>query len=235
MNIIELNKIHAVSVVENKPKIFGIVTKERTYYLECDSEAEMHAWISKIEQQIDNVAGNNAAKKSLNRPLLLPTPTVLSNSLERLSTVDRLSPKIERASPVIEPMPIQIPGKHGSLKKQFRAQSAVTNTLPAQKSILTRSYSSYLPNNDQDQPHELKFENNQQLTFQTKAQIDKVWKQGFVYKLNSGIGMKTWKRYWFVLRGNKLISYRNQLVFLLIGIRSQTHITPSKRDGYFRS
>ena len=199
LNIIELSKIHAVSPVQGKSKIFGIVTKERTFYLECESEVEMNSWISIIGQQMEDIG--EKPKKTLTNPILLPAPTFLANSMERLSTVDSISPNTSA--------PVKVPG---ITRKPFRAQS-VTQNLPVSKSNLARSWSSYLPSGDQDQNHEIKFQGVGPSTqFQTKVQLDKVWCQGFVYKLNSGIGMKTWKRYWFVLRGGKLISYKNQLV-----------------------
>lgn len=163
---------------------------------------EMNDWIQRIDQQITNEM--NTSSKSISNPILLAKEEVMSHSLDRL-------PKVGTSS--TQSKPILIPGQTSTV--QFRAQSYTKSKLPIANSHMTRSWSSYIPSGDrdQDQDHNIEFKQINPLpNFKTRIELDKIWCQGFVYKLNSGIGMKTWKRYWLVCRRGKLISYKNQLV-----------------------
>ncbi|KAJ3364232.1 hypothetical protein HDU91_002665 [Kappamyces sp. JEL0680] len=54
LNLIPLQKIHSVSAIEleKRQHVFGIVTKERTFYLQASTKAEMESWIEQIRSAV---------------------------------------------------------------------------------------------------------------------------------------------------------------------------------------
>ncbi|KAJ3034738.1 hypothetical protein HK097_004410, partial [Rhizophlyctis rosea] len=68
--IVNLPDVHAVAEVELKKRlnVFGVVTKQRTYYMQANNEEEMKAWVEGIQEARKKAGGKVGGGAGSGRP-----------------------------------------------------------------------------------------------------------------------------------------------------------------------
>lgn len=239
LNLIPLSKIHSVSAIELKKRkfVFGIVTRERIFYLGASNQEEMDNWIDNIKACVKKI--NPEARLSVGP---LPPPTLAQMDMEsdteparkesNASTVSAQGASLGRATlglstasdtprastTGLQPTP--------SLPRQISEPSS-SNDIPVRSSPLVNpSPLQQSWSHDRNAENQLSdfsdedFENIPQIS-PTGPGDDIIHIQGFLYKQRTTLGgVKSWKKYWVVIRNGKLITYKNEQVYFCIYYRN---------------
>ncbi|KAI8906465.1 hypothetical protein EDD86DRAFT_61251 [Gorgonomyces haynaldii] len=107
-NIVRLDTIHAIGPIDAKKKeyAFGIVCKERTYYLQASSQEEMLEWISQLKKAIKGVYGSQ--QLSPRRESATKPESIRSSIVESILTTVSQPSAIESPLQVLaEPSPLE--------------------------------------------------------------------------------------------------------------------------------
>lgn len=235
LNMIPLDQIHSVSAIELKKRlnVFGIVTKSRTFYLQAPSHEEMTNWIEQIKSAV--IHSFPEARLSV----------IISPKLSQLEPPSTLSRTVPIQPVAIPSVPIPIPGARLSVT-DLPLSNSPAGFVQNDQSLLARSKTeaafkqltkpsplaqSWSKDRSVSEPSE---EDDQAVPFSNSVPTasptllpqpgnDIVLIQGFIYKQKRILGGgKSWRKYWFVVRNGKLISYKDEVVSwsLTLGVRS---------------
>jgi PH domain len=225
LNLIPLSKIHSVSAIELKKRkfVFGIVTRERIFYLGASTQEEMENWIDNIKNYVKKV--NPEARLSVG-PLPLPEGNAeTSRKDSNASTVSAHREIIGIAALGISTTS-DTPRALTSGSSGLQPTTSITRQINVPNSLLDPLRSSVNPSPLQqswshDRNAEAQISDFSEDEFDQIPQIspagpgdDIVHLQGFLHKQRTTLGgVKSWKKYWFVVRNRKLITYKDEQVY----------------------
>jgi hypothetical protein len=205
-----LEKIHSCAYVETKkrPFVFALITKERTWYYQAETHAEMESWIQTIRNQLKLVEERSDPHP---HEIHLQQPPTLQAGSSRM-TSDPIS--IQTGTPARQSFematsPTDYPSlptsPYSSQPSSFVTGRLRNVSMPSESrpSPLTQTWN---PNAESDSDEEPPLS----AVLQKTPGDNFVHCQGFLYKLRTIGGIKTWKRHWYVLRNGKFISYKDQ-------------------------
>lgn len=181
--------------------MFGIVTKERTFYLRASFEQTMLEWISQLKSAIKII--NNDQTPVLLSPKIPPLQTPIANKAASLiesiiTSTSFLTTESTNNNP--EPSDIYVSPEHLSPKIDSNDSSARSSTNMQESLNILGSNDSDIDTPNKDVPK------------LTEEQMkDAVIHQGYLCRLKSGYP-KTWKKSWCVLRSTIFTIYRNEKV-----------------------
>ncbi|KAJ3324155.1 hypothetical protein HDV06_000696 [Boothiomyces sp. JEL0866] len=196
LNIIPTNKIHSVAPIELKKKqfVFGIVTRERVFYLQAVDQVQMEKWVSHIKQFIEQPLSRNPSHHDDGQISRKPSTTTQVSVLTVASSASQPSP-----IPVEEHSGIPIVKKsesHVKFVEKLPSLVEVKVTSPLSKSWGSNPS---VDSSDEECPMS-----------PVSPETDSITCQGYLQKLKNIGGVKGWKKRWFVLRKGKLLYYKDQ-------------------------
>jgi hypothetical protein len=188
LNIIPVDQIHTVEVVpmKNKEFVFGIITKTRVYYIQAQNSDQMSEWILAIKNviipKVESPKAIDIDPESNKKTCSTPRDEMVSDS-----------------------------GGLISCTRSNGSQSSLPDTSSRNNSTaISPLADSCCPDAELSDSEEDHTTNSFQMI---SPGDDVVHAQGYLYKLKTSIGaVKSWKRYWFVLRNERLTYYKHQTV-----------------------
>ncbi|KAJ3276651.1 hypothetical protein HDV01_004184 [Terramyces sp. JEL0728] len=196
LNIIPTNKIHSVAPIELKKKqfVFGIVTRERVFYLQAVDQVQMEKWVSHIKQIIEHPLSRNPSHHDDGQISRKPSTTTQVSVLTVASSASQPSPIVIEESAAI-PI-VKKSDTHVKFVEKSPSVVEVKVTSPLSKSWGSNPS---VDSSDEECPMS-----------PVSPETDTIACQGYLQKLKNIGGVKSWKKRWFVLRKGKLLYYKDQ-------------------------
>ena len=197
LRLLEISEIHAITPVTLKrhENTFGIVTRARTFYLQAESQDEVEAWVTRLNEAKDGLQSTNSAGAV---PIPIANPPPPAPSAYQAAVVGSPSSPT-KASPnppqlIVPPSPKIVAFSEPSSPIQANANKRNSRTI-----IVTSSDSEI------DEPIK-----TPGIGTANSKDASKLIMSGYLMKCGSK--RKTWRKRWFVLSGEKMIYTGSHMV-----------------------
>ncbi|KAI8601198.1 hypothetical protein EDD21DRAFT_290429, partial [Dissophora ornata] len=207
LRIIDIRDIHKAAevVVKNRAGVFVILTPKRTFTVQAESVAEMEEWIeainqAKVQYELASSSDMGSSSYSGSTPQMEFPSSAPSTSAAAAALAASKKPElVKQGSGTFLP-----PRKQNQSPLSLSDPGLLTSTGGSSDTAANAPGSGLV----------------------TGEQLEsKVVRQGFLLKL--GKRSKTWRKKWFVLRGDKLTYYKNAKEYQPLGIIPLSNIIDS--------